>query len=458
MRKEKTKVNQKMKILREVQKTTRGITLIALVVTIIVLLILAAVAINLTLGNNGIFTRAQIAVVRNENASVYEQLQFIVADYQMNAIETGNEEEILERLKIDGYVEEDAKGNNILNVENLMGRSMQTGKGSMTDGDVYVIEKRQQTASSDTSDITIRMDYHLVYYDGENIDIDLGLAFSGNLSGSSAWNEIFETAEKHPEQSETNETIGIDSWGNPVNMDLWNSVKIGNGYNLQGEYPDSSNGYRTTPSYKGRIIEGKIEGEIPKYIKKSNDDKFYPVVSLSLTFAYTNIIYAPEIPDTVESMSETFLNCKMLSKAPVIPSNVTNMYGTFSGCTNLYEAPVIPNSVTNMEMTFNSCTNLREAPAIPSGVTDMTYTFANCTNLTKAPVIPNNVTYMSNTFNDCSNLTGTLEINANPNSIYGCLTGASTTDNANLVLTGSSTMLQSLLNTADENSHITIQQ
>ena len=429
MRKEKTKVNQKMKILREVQKTTRGITLIALVVTIIVLLILAAVAINLTIGNNGIFTRAQDAVVRNENASVYEQLQMIVADYQMDAIETGNEEEILERLKIDGYVEEDAKGNNILNVENLMGRSMQTGKGSMTDGDVYVIEKRQQTASSDTSDITIRMDYHLVYYDGENIDIDLGLAFSGNLSGSSAWNEIFET-----------------------------SVKIGNGYNLQGEYPDSSNGYRTTPSYKGRIIEGKIEGEIPKYIKKSNDDKFYPVVSLSLTFAYTNIIYAPEIPDTVESMSETFLNCKMLSKAPVIPSNVTNMYGTFSGCTNLYEAPAIPNSVTNMEMTFNSCTNLREAPAIPSGVTDMTYTFANCTNLTKAPVIPNNVTYMSNTFNDCSNLTGTLEINANPNSIYGCLTGASTTDNANLVLTGSSTMLQSLLNTADENSHITIQQ
>ena len=120
MRKEKTKVNQKMKILREVQKTTRGITLIALVVTIIVLLILAAVAINLTIGNNGIFTRAQDAVVRNENASVYEQLQMIVADYQMDAIETGNEEEILERLKIDGYVEEDAKGNNILNVENLM--------------------------------------------------------------------------------------------------------------------------------------------------------------------------------------------------------------------------------------------------------------------------------------------------------------------------------------------------
>ena len=35
----------------------KGITLVALVVTIIILLILAGVAINLTVGDNGIFTR-----------------------------------------------------------------------------------------------------------------------------------------------------------------------------------------------------------------------------------------------------------------------------------------------------------------------------------------------------------------------------------------------------------------
>ena len=39
----------------------RGITLIALVITIIVLLILAGVTINLTLGENGILTTAQQA-------------------------------------------------------------------------------------------------------------------------------------------------------------------------------------------------------------------------------------------------------------------------------------------------------------------------------------------------------------------------------------------------------------
>ena len=47
--------------------------MIALVVTIIVLLILAAVAINLTIGENGIFTRAQDATNKWQEAEVNEQ-------------------------------------------------------------------------------------------------------------------------------------------------------------------------------------------------------------------------------------------------------------------------------------------------------------------------------------------------------------------------------------------------
>ena len=49
-------------------KQEKGITLIALVVTIIVLLILAGVALNLTIGQNGIFTRAQDAANTWRNA------------------------------------------------------------------------------------------------------------------------------------------------------------------------------------------------------------------------------------------------------------------------------------------------------------------------------------------------------------------------------------------------------
>ena len=159
--KEKTKVKtlQKQKTIQEIKKQVKGITLIALVVTIIVLLILAGVAISLTIGQNGIITRAQTAVIINENASVYEQLQLKIADYQMDNIETGNNLAILDRLKTDGYVNED----NSVNVANLMGRSMQTGNGSIADGDVYVLEQRQVTASSVVSDTTEDMDYYLMH-------------------------------------------------------------------------------------------------------------------------------------------------------------------------------------------------------------------------------------------------------------------------------------------------------
>ena len=52
---EKNKKENYKKILKRVKKEVKGITLIALVVTIIVLLILAGVAINLTIGDNGLF-------------------------------------------------------------------------------------------------------------------------------------------------------------------------------------------------------------------------------------------------------------------------------------------------------------------------------------------------------------------------------------------------------------------
>ena len=42
-------------------KNKKGITLVALVVTIVVLLILAGVSINLVLGNNGIIVKAREA-------------------------------------------------------------------------------------------------------------------------------------------------------------------------------------------------------------------------------------------------------------------------------------------------------------------------------------------------------------------------------------------------------------
>jgi len=65
----------KMKIATE----KRGITLIALVITIVVMLILAGVTINLTLGQNGIFTTAQMAA---QNYTVAQEQEMAgIKDY-----------------------------------------------------------------------------------------------------------------------------------------------------------------------------------------------------------------------------------------------------------------------------------------------------------------------------------------------------------------------------------------
>jgi hypothetical protein len=56
-------------------KTQKGITLIALVITIIVLLILAGITINLTVGQNGIITTAQQAGKKYQQAAEDEQTQ-----------------------------------------------------------------------------------------------------------------------------------------------------------------------------------------------------------------------------------------------------------------------------------------------------------------------------------------------------------------------------------------------
>ena len=59
-------------------KDKNGITLVALVVTIIVLILLAGVSVNLVIGNNGIIAKAQIAKKNAENAAWLEKAQMIV--------------------------------------------------------------------------------------------------------------------------------------------------------------------------------------------------------------------------------------------------------------------------------------------------------------------------------------------------------------------------------------------
>ena len=111
---EKTKVKEEKNVLlkekqneripRNKVKTKNGITLIALVITIIVLLILAGVSIAMLTGQNGILTQAQKAKSETERAEIIEKAKLEILNVQAESREEElTEEKLTEILTSEEY-------------------------------------------------------------------------------------------------------------------------------------------------------------------------------------------------------------------------------------------------------------------------------------------------------------------------------------------------------------------
>ena len=80
-------------------KRTKGITLISLVITIVILIILATISISAIFGDNGLITSAQKARKEQEKAEARERLELVLADAftEKKVTEKYTEEEFLEK-------------------------------------------------------------------------------------------------------------------------------------------------------------------------------------------------------------------------------------------------------------------------------------------------------------------------------------------------------------------------
>ena len=89
------------------KKENKGITLIALVITIIILLILAGVGISLLLGDNGILNKAQAAAEETKQEQIDEEVDLIIGGIQINsALKPGKTiAELLAEAKVEGEIE-----------------------------------------------------------------------------------------------------------------------------------------------------------------------------------------------------------------------------------------------------------------------------------------------------------------------------------------------------------------
>ena len=149
-------------------KSTKGITLIALVVTIIILLILAGVSIAMLTGNNGILTQGKKAKEEQAHAAVKEGIMLLYNEYrtkqEVNSSKVQEETKVASTELVKIAENEGAEGttenlgsfkdfiqskniisaDGIINVRNLLGQTLSLGNGtSKESGDVYVFEEQK---------------------------------------------------------------------------------------------------------------------------------------------------------------------------------------------------------------------------------------------------------------------------------------------------------------------------
>ena len=120
-------------------KKERGITLIALVVTIIVLIILAGVSINLLFGNFGVVTKAKEAKNKMESAQYEEELKMCVLELQADEATNGTDfsmETIRKKL-----VEKVKKVENTTDIEFPTKESATKLEGTYKGYEFYIDEK-----------------------------------------------------------------------------------------------------------------------------------------------------------------------------------------------------------------------------------------------------------------------------------------------------------------------------
>ena len=207
-------------------KNKKGITLIELVITIIVLLILAGVSIAMLTGQNGILTKATEAKNKTEESGDKERIQFSV-----NAARIGD----------NGYQKLTQN-----NLQEEVDREFEEGE---------IVVRDNEDGSFTISLADSKKEYTVTS--------------SGEIAEGVDWNETIANAKAPIEQEETSkDVIGIGTNGQAVNMDLWlySFDTVTNGYGLNSnevfqntEY--NSNGTNTetirTAGYQGAETNGK---------------------------------------------------------------------------------------------------------------------------------------------------------------------------------------------------------
>lgn len=346
-----------MKNKKKKENVDKGITLIALVITIIVLLILASVSISTLTGENGILTKASDAKRDTEREVAKEKVQMaVLASYGTN-----------------GKIDVNQLNKNLAKVEGIKNFNGDITEEKLEKGVIVIVDSYEVTIYG-TGMVTVEKGNIPIPPEEPSIDFE------------QIKNDLKNNPSKYLQQAQalgqtTTDDVAIGTDGKVVNLDLWKYFLTNDGKSITLGKLDVCDG---DWGYQGNYNDGRIQGTVPQYIYRSDKQEILEVTNMDSCFSDRSYVpfhrgelkYAPDLPETVVSFG--------------VYNNSVGSHGTFWCCINLQKV-VLPSSLRVIgSNSFHSCSSLTEI-LIPNSVTTIgREAFITCTSLTEI-IIPSSV-------------------------------------------------------------------
>ena len=336
-------------------KEIKGITIISLVVTIVVLLILAGISINLVLGNNGIIAKAKEAKKNVKISRIKEEISLYISGKLGDYIEP---QEVFEYLKQDGLIDSEAKLEGIwIDIDGIKVSTINPNENA-------IMEKNN---SDWVGGIINENEYGIINYTGKiTSEIIIPDYIDGHLVTKISGKIVNESSEV-------------------ASVVIPDSIKIIEGYSF----------------YKCTNLKSV---KIPYLTEKIGDGVFLGCTSLK------EVIFNEKLKNIGLA---AFQDCVTLAKIET-PTNLKEIgISAFSNCSNLEEI-ILNNGLENVgNAAFSNCTSVKKLQ-LGSGIKTIgDYVFSNMRNIENDIYISNSITKIGEQAfkNVGADSTGTIYIN-----------------------------------------------
>ena len=454
------------------RKKKNAITLLALVITIVIMLLLAGVAIQMTMGENGLIAKSAQAQKAQAKAELYDTAKLSYMSLNTKALENGqpspNAELVLStteftnKYNVVGDDVTDKKGTVIDTKANVLNIIQGTVAGGFSSGGASTSESWPKTVGGVTIPeedkdkmilkLKVKSDTEVDFttYMGSLVEIDpIELDYGNGEKGEIT--DLYNSNNKHYNVGEYilklknikdfglrevgDFEIEVLQWGKILEKNEKNIIQISNVSKIYEPEPD-----RIPIEY----IHPKFT-EIPEWLFS----KKVTSTVMSKFGSNNSIVSIPEglFKNNVNivSFDRVFYNCTGITNIPEglfkNNVNVTNFGSVFTNCSGLTSIPegLFKNNVNvkSFGSVFSNCSGIT---SIPEGlfknnvnVTNFGSVFSNCSGITSIPegLFKNNVnvTNFGSVFTNCIGLTsipeGIFKNNVNVKSFTGLFAGCS---------------------------------